>query len=247
MNKIARLAAGVLLGLNIAAAGTFASAAQAGEAESMTAVESRDDKVFKVAQLRPDRLLDEYRLAKYDTINVMAMGYPNGIGIDDITIGADGMVRLPYSGNIRLAGLTLDEARDVIYDKLSDYFKFPELNIYLKSYGTRKVYVMGNVASPGIQEMNVDNMNVYAAVSSAGGVDKRGRSKHIQLIRQIDGVLYYREVNIDAFVKKHDLSQNIELEDGDIVYVPDSGKVLFNEDIAPYINVYATYKALTKD
>lgn len=247
MKKIARLAAGVLLGLNIAVAGFGAPAAQAGEAESMTAVESRDDQIFKVAQLRPDRLLDEYRLAKYDTINVMAMGYPNGIGIDDITIGADGMVRLPYSGNIRLAGLTLDEARDVIYDKLSDYFKFPELNIYLKSYGTRKVYVMGNVESPGIQEMNVDNMNVYAAVSSAGGVDKRGRSKHIQLIRQIDGVLYYREVNIDAFVKKHDLSQNIELEDGDIVYVPDSGKVLFNEDIAPYINVYATYKALTKD
>ena len=247
MKKIVRLAAGALLGLNIAVAGIGAPAAQAGEAEYMTAVESRDDQIFKVAQLRPDRLLDEYRLAKYDTINVMAMGYPNGIGIDDITIGADGMVRLPYSGNIRLAGLTLDEARDVIYDKLSDYFKFPELNIYLKSYGTRKVYVMGNVESPGIQEMNVDNMNVYAAVSSAGGVDKRGRSKHIQLIRQIDGVLYYREVNIDAFVKKHDLSQNIELEDGDIVYVPDSGKVLFNEDIAPYINVYATYKALTKD
>ena len=247
MNKIARLAAGVLLGLNIAVAGIGVPAAQAGGAESMTAVESRDDQIFKVAQLRPDRLLDEYRLAKYDTINVMAMGYPNGIGIDDITIGADGMVRLPYSGNIRLAGLTLDEARDVIYDKLSDYFKFPELNIYLKSYGTRKVYVMGNVVTPGIKEMNVDNMNVYAAVSSAGGVDKRGRSKHIQLIRQIDGVLYYREVNIDAFVKKHDLSQNIELEDGDIVYVPDSGKVLFNEDIAPYINVYATYKALTKD
>ena len=247
MNKIARLAAGALLGLNIAVAGIGVPAAQAGEAEVMTAVESRDDQIFKVAQLRPDRLLDEYRLAKYDTINVMAMGYPNGIGIDDITIGADGMVRLPYSGNIRLAGLTLDEARDVIYDRLSLYFKLPELNIYLKSYGTRKVYVMGNVATPGIKEMNVDNMNVYAAVSSAGGVDKRGRSKHIQLIRQIDGVLYYREVNIDAFVKKHDLSQNIELEDGDIVYVPDSGKVLFNEDIVPYINVYATYKALTKD
>ena len=246
MNKIARLTAGVMLGVNIAVAGIGAPAAQAGEAEVMTAVESRDDQIFRVAQLRPDRLLDEYRLAKYDTINVMAMGYPNGIGIDDITIGADGMVRLPYSGNIRLAGLTLDEARDVIYDRLSLYFKLPELNIYLKSYGTRKVYVMGNVATPGIKEMNVDNMNVYAAVSSAGGVDKRGRSKHIQLIRQIDGVLYYREVNIDAFVKKHDLSQNIELEDGDIVYVPDSGKVVFSEDVAPYINVWATYRSIIK-
>lgn len=78
-------------------------------------------------------------------------------------------------------------------------------------------------------------------------MDNKGRSKHIQLIRQIDGVLYYQEINLDAFVKKHDMSQNIALEDGDIVYVPDSGKVVFSEDIAPYINIYATYRALTRD
>ncbi|MDD6597037.1 hypothetical protein [Anaerovibrio sp.] len=48
-------------------------------------------------------------------------------------------------------------------------------------------------------------------------------------------------------MKKHDLSQNIELEDGDIIYVPDSGKVIFGQDIAPYISVYGTYRALTKD
>ena len=247
MKKIATLTAGILLSMNIALAGGNISVAQAEEAPSLTAVESKDNTIFKVAQLRPDRILGEYRLAKYDVINIMAIGYANGIGVDDVTVGVDGMARLPYAGNIKLVGLTLDEARDLIYAKLSPYFKLPELNVSLKSYGARKVYVMGNVNAPGIKEMNVDNMNVYAAVSSAGGVDKRGRSKHIQLIRQIDGVLYYREINIDAFVKKHDLSQNIQLEDGDIIYVPDSGKVLFNEDVAPYINVYATYRALTKD
>ena len=184
---------------------------------------------------------------KYDTINIMAIGFPNGIGINDVTVGVDGMVRLPYTGNVKLVGLTLDEARDLIHEKLSRYFKLPELNVYMKSYGPRKVYVMGNVNAPGIKEMGVDNMNVYAAVSAAGGVDRKGRSKHIQLIRQIDGVLYYREINLDAFVKKHDMSQNIALEDGDIVYVPDSGKIIFSEDIARYINIYATYRALTKD
>ena len=247
MKKITTLTAGILLGMNIALAGGNIPGVQAEEAPSITAIESNDNTVFKVAQLRPDRILGEYRLAKYDTINIMAIGYSNGIGVDDVTVGVDGMARLPYAGNIKLVGLTLDEARDLIYAKLSPYFKLPELNISLKNYGARKVYVMGNVEKPGIKEMNVDNMNVYAAVSSAGGVDKRGRSKHIQLIRQIDGVLYYREINIDAFVKKHDLSQNIQLEDGDIVYVPDSGKVVFSEDIAPYINIYATYRALTND
>lgn len=247
MKKITTLAAGILLGMNIALTGGNISVVQAEEAPSITAVESNDNTIFKVARMRPERMLEEYRLMKYDTINIMAIGFPNGIGIDDVTVGVDGMARLPYAGNIKLVGLTLDEARDLIHARLSEYFKLPELNVYMKSYGPRKVYVMGNVNAPGIKEMGVDSMNVYAAVASAGGVDSKGRSKHIQLIRQIDGVLYYREINLDAFVKKHDLSQNIELEDGDIIYVPDSGKVIFGQDIAPYISVYGTYRALTKD
>ena len=247
MKKITTLTAGILLGMNIALAGGNIPGVQAEEAPSITAIESNDNTIFKVARMRPERMLEEYRLMKYDTINIMAIGFPNGIGIDDVTVGVDGMARLPYAGNIKLVGLTLDEARDLIHARLSEYFKLPELNVYMKSYGPRKVYVMGNVNAPGIKEMGVDSMNVYAAVASAGGVDNKGRSKHIQLIRQIDGVLYYREINLDAFVKKHDLSQNIELEDGDIIYVPDSGKVIFGQDIAPYISVYGTYRALTKD
>ena len=247
MKKIATLTAGILLGMNIALTGGNISVVQAEEAPSITAVESNDNTIFKVARMRPERMLEEYRLMKYDTINIMAIGFPNGIGIDDVTVGVDGMARLPYAGNIKLVGLTLDEARDLIHARLSEYFKLPELNVYMKSYGPRKVYVMGNVNAPGVKNMGVDSMNVYAAIASAGGVDNKGRSKHIQLIRQIDGVLYYREINLDAFVKKHDLSQNIELEDGDIIYVPDSGKVIFGQDIAPYISVYGTYRALTKD
>ena len=247
MKKITTLTAGILLGMNIALAGGNIPGVQAEEAPSITAIERNDNTVFKVARMRPERMLEEYRLMKYDTINIMAIGFPNGIGIDDVTVGVDGMARLPYAGNIKLVGLTLDEARDLIHARLSEYFKLPELNVYMKSYGPRKVYVMGNVNAPGIKEMGVDSMNVYAAVASAGGVDNKGRSKHIQLIRQIDGVLYYREINLDAFVKKHDLSQNIELEDGDIIYVPDSGKVIFSQDIAPYINIYAIYRTITKD
>ena len=247
MKKITTLAAGILLGMNIALTGGNISVVQAEEAPSITAVESNDNTIFKVARMRPERMLEEYRLMKYDTINIMAIGFPNGIGIDDVTVGVDGMARLPYTGNIKLVGLTLDEARDLIHARLSEYFKLPELNVYMKSYGPRKIYVMGNVNSPGVKNMGVDSMNIYAAIASAGGVDNKGRSKHIQLIRQIDGVLYYREINLDAFVKKHDLSQNIELEDGDIIYVPDSGKVIFSQDIAPYISIYGTYRALTKD
>ena len=186
-------------------------------------------------------------------MQIISMGHSDDFGantttstVGDIMIGVDGVAQIPYVGNIKLAGLTLSEAKDVIQARLSRYFKLSEFNVYLKEYGKRKVYVMGNVEEPGIKEMSVDNMNVYAAISSAGGVDNRGRSKHVQILRQIDNTLYFREVNLDGFVKRHDMTQNIVIEDGDIVYVPDSGKVVWSEDIAPYINIYSVYRSIVR-
>ncbi|WP_295916145.1 polysaccharide biosynthesis/export family protein [uncultured Anaerovibrio sp.] len=245
MNKLSKMIITCMLGAAVAV-GFQSGTTDATPVSENKVVLSTDNSVFKVATLRPERTLEEYRLFKYDVINLMALGHSDGIGVNDVTVGVDGMARIPYVGNVKLVGLTLDEARNLIHSKLSKYFKIPEFNVYLKSYGVRKVYVMGNVNAPGIKEMSVDNMNVYAAISSAGGVDKKGRSKHVQVLRQIDDRLYFREVNLDAFVKKHDLSQNIVIEDGDIIYVPDSGKVIWSQDIAPYVNIYAVYRSIVK-
>ena len=42
------------------------------------------------------------------------------------------------------------------------------------------------------------------------------------------------------------MTQNVVIEDGDIVYVPDSGKVVWSEDIAPYINIYSVYRSIVR-
>ena len=104
---------------------------------------------------------------------------------------------------------------------------------------------MGEVAQPGIHELKVDTLNAYAAISSAGGITKRGRSTKVQVLRVDGDTMYYKQINIKDYIKKHDLTQNVALQDGDIVYVPRSNGIKFNEDILPYINVWATYKALT--
>ena len=109
MKKIAALTAGILLGINLGC-GVLEDAMPIASAKAENAVESVDDSIFKVARMRPERMLEEYRLMKYDTINIMAIGFPNGIGINDVTVGVDGMVRLPYTGNVKLVGLTLSDA-----------------------------------------------------------------------------------------------------------------------------------------
>ncbi len=175
----------------------------------------------------------------------MVIGFPNGIGVNDIMVGPDGYVQLPYAGMVKLAGLNIQEATALISEKLGEYIKIPSMSVMIKSYGSRKIYVMGEVNKPGIYDIPISSMNVFAAISSASGVATHGRSKHIQVLRSIGDTMYYKEVNIDAFIKKHDLSQNLALQDGDIVYVPTSNKIDITTDILPLVSIYGVYHNLT--
>ncbi len=201
---------------------------------------------FKVATLQPDRLLETYRLTKYDVIDVQVIGLPSGAGMSDVMIGPDGYAQLPYVGSVKLAGMTLDEAKEVLIARMSEYLHVPDLSLLMRSYGARKVYVMGEVGAPGIHQLGVDNLNAYAALSSAGGIKRRGRSTQVQVLRVVGDTMYYKTLNIKNYIKKHDLTQNVVLQDGDIVYVPRSNGIKLDEDVLPYVNVWAMYKALTK-
>lgn len=222
---------------------------QAQEVSKMEKVDSRqlpETYAFQIAKLGTSgQILEQYRLSKYDVINILVVGFPNGIGVNDIMVGPDGYVQLPYAGMVKLSGLTIDEATALITDKLDDYIKIPAMSVMIKSYGPRKVYVMGEVNSPGVKEMSIDSMNVFSALSHAEGVATHGRPRHVQVIRVIDDTMYYKEVNMEKYVKEHEMEQNIVLQDGDIVYVPRSNKIDLKEDVLPYISIYGVYKNLT--
>ncbi|WP_037324927.1 polysaccharide biosynthesis/export family protein [Anaerovibrio sp. RM50] len=250
MKKLSKMIMVCILGVSVAVGLQNRNVQAEPVSEGNIIVVADDDtSVFKVNYMHKENMLDQYRLFKYDRIQLVSVGhgeFPSTLSSAYyIQIGVDGCAQIPCVGRVRLVDLTLDEARDLLESRLSKYFKLSGFDVFLREYATRKVYVMGNVKSPGIKEMAVDSMNVYAAISAANGVDNRGRSKHVQLLRQVDDKLYFKEINLDAFVKQHDMSQNIALEDGDIVYVPDSGKVIWSEDIIPYINAYSVYRSLT--
>ena len=207
---------------------------------------------FQMATTTGDRHGETYRLSKYDEISVQIVGFNsalgtgalNGAALDSVMIGPDGYAQLPYAGSLRLAGLTLDEARDLVSERMHRYLRFPELTVGVKTYGKRRVYVMGEVSAPGIKEMSADTLNTYAAITSAGGFTNRGRSTQVQVIRVVGDTMYYKQVNLKNYIKKHDLTQNLALQDGDIVYVPTSNGIKFQEDVLPYLNVWTMYKAL---
>lgn len=235
-----------------------------------------DNDIFQAAAFNNyENTHKQYRLHKYDIINVSIVGFNNGLrnqntmgrygytsstvngtvnynstlaqtGFNDIVIGPDGYAQLPYAGSVKLAGLTVDEARDLLSMKLGKYLKIPSMSVIVSSYGPRKVQVLGEVEKPGIIELAADDMNVLAAVTSAGWANKYGCIKKIQVIRIIDGVMYVKEVNLKDYIEEHDIRQNLELQDGDILYIPRSNKIDLQDDIMPWISFYGLYKNITE-
>lgn len=200
------------------------------------------DSVFSIA--RPD--IGEYRLSKYDKINLHVLGYTSSeLGFTDSTsdntsnsgvtlmIGPDGRINTPYTGVVKLSGLTLQETSALLGEKFSHYIHKPDVTVNVSEYGGRQVYVMGEVPKPGIYKLGADYMNVFAAISSAQGTARKARPRHIQVVRVIDDTVYVREVDLESFIKKQDIKQNIALQDGDMIYVPKSHR-LIPSDIAPF-------------
>ncbi len=210
-------------------------------------LEQSDTTVFKPAAIKSiEDYNDHYRLYKYDVVSIKIIGFNDtGLGLDQIMIGTDGYVNLPYAGSVKLAGLTLDEARQVLTQKFSRYIKIPDMSVMVNSYGPRKVQVLGEVNTPGTVELASDDMNVTNAISKAGWVTTYGRIKKVQLIRIIDGTMYVKEANIKNYIEKHDITQNYALEDGDIIFIPKSNKIDYKQDILPLLGVYTTYRAIT--
>jgi polysaccharide export outer membrane protein len=197
-------------------------------------------------EINMSNVMEEYRLSKYDVINVVVIGMPeNSNGFSDIMVGPDGYANLPYAGTVKLAGLTIPEATELLRGKLGEYIKIPSMAVMIKQYGPRQVYVMGEVAKQGIYSLGSEYMNVFAAISSAGGITKRGRPKHIAVVRMVDGKVQMQEVNFDRFVKQQDAAQNVRLQDGDMVYVPKSNKIIFTEDIMPIFTGTYLLKSMT--
>lgn len=209
-------------------------------------VEDKDGRIFKTARLRRAATSPDYRLFKGDSVSMLVVGFPDGIGMNGFTVGTDGYVQLPYVGSVKFEGLTLDQAKGIIMQALGQYIKIPDMSLQITTYGPRKVYVMGEVAHPGIVNMSIDDMNAYAALWTAGGWTNHGLSTGVQIMRVQGDKLYWRKLNMKSYAKRRDLAQNVVIEDGDILYVPKSNGIKWQEDILPWFNAWAFYKAITK-
>ncbi|RDE50917.1 MAG: sugar transporter [Candidatus Accumulibacter meliphilus] len=168
----------------------------------------------------------EYKLGPGDIISIIVWDHP------ELTIPAgsfrtaeqagtviadDGTIYFPYAGVINVQGKTTAEVRRILSAKLAKYIEQVQLDVRMVAFRSQQVYVVGEVAKPGIQQVTDIPMTVIEAVNRAGGFTPEADYSRVLLTRR--GSTYL--VDIQAMYDYGATAQNALLEHGDIINVAD--------------------------
>ena len=88
-----------------------------------------------------------------------------------VRLDANGNVSLPLVGDMKLSGLTEKEAKEQIEKKLGDFMYHPQVSVFVQTYHSRQVAVVGAVANPGMFTLSPDD-TIGSIIQRAGGMSR---------------------------------------------------------------------------
>lgn len=181
------------------------------------------------SQVASDQTTGNYVIGSQDVLSITVWDQPDLSG--KFTVEADGSFTFPLIGRVAAGGLTLRDLEGQLRKRLADgYFKNPQVSVAVEQYRSQRIFVIGEVRSPGTYPLT-GNMTLIEAMARAGSttVDAGGEAV---IVRQPAGkpstapVLPNQpeasevvRVNIKD-LQSGQLSQNLTLRDGDTIFVP---------------------------
>jgi polysaccharide export outer membrane protein len=160
-----------------------------------------------------------YRLQPSDVIELQYRYTPEYN--QTVSIQPDGFVTLQLLGDMKLAGMTLDEAHAAVLKRASVRLHDPEVVLLLKDFEKAHFVVTGEVNTPGRYELH-GKVTVLEAIAMAGGF-KTASAKHSQvlLVHRVNDQLGETHVlNLKEIAKTQSFSEDRVIQPGDMVVVP---------------------------
>jgi polysaccharide export outer membrane protein len=132
-----------------------------------------------------------------------------------LKVGPDGRIALPLIGQAMAADRTIAELEYTLSEAYAAELIRPVVEITLKQAGPLKVWVAGEVRTPGVYDMPGD-IDAYQAVVMAGDFLPSARSAEVALIRRGPGGTRMMRP-IDLRPRRGEV---VALRRGDILFVP---------------------------
>jgi protein involved in polysaccharide export with SLBB domain len=157
----------------------------------------------------------QYRLGPGDKISVFLLGKVQDKL--DVLINVEGKAFVPPAGVLDVQGLSLEEFKTLLTQKLTRYYDHFTVDLMLLQPKNVLVAVVGDVVQPGKYVMSAMN-TVLDAVILAGGPTEKGSMREVQVFRNDT---LYAAVDLYQFLMNRQSHENdVYLEVNDRIFVP---------------------------
>jgi polysaccharide biosynthesis/export protein len=173
---------------------------------------------------------EDYLVGPGDVLRITV--YDNEDLTTKVRVSTAGTIVMPLLGQVDVKGMTVNGITNKITYLLADgYLVNPQVNIFVEEYRSKKVVILGNVRTPGLIELSGPT-NFLELVSKAGGLNKEAGDTATIQRKKIDGkAATVIVVDLIALIKHGDLSQNIQISDGDTVFISKSGMCFITGEV----------------
>ena len=167
-----------------------------------------------------------YTIGPQDVLTIQVFDDPALGG--KYTVETDGTFSFPLIGRVKASGMSLRAFEVELKGKLADgYFKNPQVTVAVEQYRSQRVFVNGEVRMPGPVPLT-GGMTLIEALSRAGSTlpTASGEVSVVRPPQTSAGVIDTAATGAEMFrasirdLESGVLKQNIELRDGDQIYVP---------------------------
>lgn len=169
----------------------------------------------------PPITISEYILGFGDELEISI--YRHDEMTKKVRILPDGKIQYPLVGEIYAQGLSVNQLRDKLREGLLKYYVDPQVSINVSSIGSQKFFVLGEVKHPGVFQLDRPK-TLVEAISEAEGFTLDAKQSFVLLIRggPSSPKPSYQILDMEKVFKQMDMTQNMALHQGDIIYVPAS-------------------------
>ena len=165
----------------------------------------------------PEPRISEFILGPGDTVEITVYRH------DDLNrktqIQPDHTFFFPLVGNIDTRGMGLRQLRIELTERLSRFFIDPQVSVEITASPNRKIFVLGEVNTPGVYQFDTPTSAVEA-ISRAGGFTRDAKQRSVLLVRGDLSSPELKKLDFKLLLRGGGWEQNAQLLSGDLMYVP---------------------------
>jgi polysaccharide biosynthesis/export protein len=168
-----------------------------------------------------------YRIRQGDKLSVKFFTNPD-LNEPSITVRPDGYISLQLINEIKAEGMTAAELKSALQKEYDEILLDPLISVAIIEFVSPHVFVAGQVGKPGRYDLR-EAQTVMQAVFLAGGFTRDANKSSVVVARPDGkGDWIIRSANVSKMLNRKGQEKDVDLRDGDYVFVPESKLSQFN-------------------